>query len=513
MVAGCQVHLRSYNGKVTGDTLRIKPGDTLYLRLVNNLPANAPSVPHPQQPPPSGHAQQFNFNITNLHTHGLHVSPEGISDNVLLEVGPQTTQPYAIRVPEDHPPGTFWYHAHLHGSTAVQVSSGMAGALIVEGGLDELPEIKAAKEKIFVLQQLVFDQHGRLESFDPFNDLLGAEGWQRHVTVNGQLVPTITMRPGEVQRWRMIHAGVKENIVLILDDHKLHEVAVDGIALGRAVSWPASAPLSNGSRGLFLAPGYRSDVLVQANPLRPGETRREYLLRDEQLSPRRSLQAAGNAVRLALTGATSPRVMLGRLSGKPDGIIARVVVEGDPVDMRLPTDDQLITTFPVDPELSLPIEDQELTGQAQRVNLAAGSFACEAGSGICLPCEDGENCVFRFIIENDQEKRIYMPEQRPRHLKLGQASEWILSGTIFPHPFHIHVNPFEVEREEPSTDGAIVRRKIWKDTLLLIGSDPAEPETITVRARYADFAGKFVLHCHILGHEDMGMMELVEIVR
>src|SRR5690349_12356967 len=130
-VAGCEVKLRSYNGKLTGPTLRAKPGDTLYIKMKNSLP-----------PEPHSHAGDHNiphgFNSTNLHTHGLHVSPSDNSDNVFREIGPGQSFDYVIAVPKNHAPGTFWYHAHLHGSTALQVSSGMAGMLIIEGGIDEL---------------------------------------------------------------------------------------------------------------------------------------------------------------------------------------------------------------------------------------------------------------------------------------------------------------------------------------------------------------------------------------
>ena len=297
-VLGCPAKLRTYNGRIVGPTIRAKPGDTIHLRLINNLPTPAPGElpPHPQQPAPAGHGGHglpFSFNVTNLHTHGLHVAPQGPidpstgkapfeSDNVLLELGPGEQQDYRIHIHEDHPAGTFWYHAHVHGSTAVQLSSGMAGALIIEGGradngdLDTVPSIGQVKDsqKIFVLQQLAYDKTGKVEQFNINEDL-------RPTLINGQLVPVIRMRPGEVQRWRFIHAGVQENVALALDGHAIHEVAADGITLGRSVPWaeaPASGALAQNT--LFLSPGYRSDVLVQARTPEPG---RKYFLRKLQL--------------------------------------------------------------------------------------------------------------------------------------------------------------------------------------------------------------------------------------
>ena len=146
-VAGCPASLRTYNGMIVGPIIRARPGDTIHIRLINNLPPAGELPQHPQQPEPAGHGghgHPFSFNITNLHTHGLHVAPQGPvdpstgkvpfeSDNVLLELGPREQQDYQFHIHKDHPAGTFW-HAHVHGSTAVQLSSGMAGALIIEGG-------------------------------------------------------------------------------------------------------------------------------------------------------------------------------------------------------------------------------------------------------------------------------------------------------------------------------------------------------------------------------------------
>src|SRR5262249_41470207 len=134
-----KVRLRGYAGAATNldvpyvaPTIEVMPGDTVDITLHNKLPADPtcigmatnPDIPHC-------------FNGTNLHAHGLWVSPAGNSDNVLLSINPGVDFQYEYNIPPDHPSGTFWYHSHRHGSTALQVSSGMAGALIVRG--DRLP--------------------------------------------------------------------------------------------------------------------------------------------------------------------------------------------------------------------------------------------------------------------------------------------------------------------------------------------------------------------------------------
>jgi FtsP/CotA-like multicopper oxidase with cupredoxin domain len=516
VVAGCRVQLRSYNGKLVGDTIRARAGESLYLRVMNDLP-DVPS-PHPQEPPPDDHAHVFSFNDTNLHTHGLHTAPQGTaaeeSDNVLLDIQPGHSQNYRVDIDAKHPAGTFWYHPHSHGSTAIQVSSGMGGALIVDGasdahgGLDTVPVIAAAKhqEKILVLQQLNYDATGRIETFtDPSN-----RNWlSRVVTVNGLLAPVIRMRPGEIQRWRFIHAGVQENISLSLAQHQLHEIAADGIALGRRVSWPATQPI-DGDRNILLGPGYRVDVLVQANALPAGEKRHTYILRGSPLSGRNSITiSTANRLRL-LNRLPAPASAGGVPAETPESIIAQVVVEGPTQTNRLPDSGALRDRVPS--ELP-PITDEELATHpdpsgVQNVTLTMDGRTCSP-AGDCPPtpqCDATGDCPFRFMV-ND---RVYMPSRSPRVLKLGTASTWVLKGNMVRHPFHIHTNPFQVQRVEPGPNGRNVTAAVWKDTLLLPFDESAQ---IVARSRYTRFTGEFVLHCHILGHEDSGMMERVKITQ
>ncbi|MEM6611215.1 MAG: multicopper oxidase domain-containing protein [Cyanobacteria bacterium P01_C01_bin.72] len=485
-IADCQVHLRSYNGQLVGPTLRVKPGDTINLKLINDLPPepNLSAAPLLVEESPDGCKYELakhtsnvphNFNITNFHTHGLHVDPGNCSDNVLRVMNPRGTAAdpapeYTVKivVPPDHPAGTFWYHAHLHGATALQVSSGMAGALIVEGGLDDVPEIAAATDQVFVLQQIAYDQQGQVENYNEFQPEKWGES-QRRITINGQIVPVIEMRPGEVQRWRFIHAGVRERIDVELRNNrtrralKLHEIAVDGIALGKLDSW----------KTVELEPGYRSDVLVKAENLLPGETSQQYDLIDSPSSRKESLLNKGE------TGS----------------ILARVIVKGESLDMPLPSDRQIAMVKAEDAPPD--ILDRELK-TLKPTQLAAFSISQVASN----PNQ------FKFAV-NDH---AFDPEEE-RKLKLNQAEVWRISTDsaqvgkkrlLDKHPFHIHVNSFQYDRQDPHHQ----TERIWRDTLMIVADEPQ-----TIRTRYTDFSGKFVLHCHILDHEDQGMMEAVEIVK
>jgi hypothetical protein len=137
-IGGTRLYLRAYEGGLA-PTLRMKPGETLKIRLINDLPPNRDILPsnpsHPHQ-----------FNNTNFHFHAAHCSPSGIADNVMRSMAPGKSYDVEIALPADHTRGTYWYHI-IHGSADVQVASGMAGAIIVEGDFADVPEIARARER------------------------------------------------------------------------------------------------------------------------------------------------------------------------------------------------------------------------------------------------------------------------------------------------------------------------------------------------------------------------------
>lgn len=488
-IAGCSVSLRTYNGRLVGPTLRLRPGGTLNLRLSNQLPAESAQQVADQAKQQAEQAflatAPHSYNTTNLHTHGLHVSPQGNSDNVLLAIPPQTDFLYEIKVPANHPPGTFWYHAHTHGSTAIQVGSGMAGALIIEDAPAALPPALLAateREKVLIIQTILYDATGEANDItaffpdSPSTKTLCEQGnsgctWQnsrRRITINGQIVPVIRMRPGEVQRWRLIDAAFRESLNLRLEGHTLYEIALDGLYLGRVDAWGPD-------RSIELQSGYRSDVLVQARS-EPGRYR---------------LIDAASAANVSLRGIA-----------EPENVLAEVVVEGEPLPMELPTSDQMAALA--------PFPGVDLSETADGVQTAVFQI------GSAYNAKDKRN-YFQINSHPFDPSRI-------RTLRLGETEMWSLStvgdptgvpncagqdpdtcGPIpaLPHVFHIHVNPFQVARQDPQGN----REMVWKDTVLI-----PPGQTLNIFTRYLDYIGQFVMHCHILDHEDLGMMELVEVV-
>ncbi|WP_164016424.1 multicopper oxidase family protein [Pyxidicoccus trucidator] len=462
VVASDEVRLRSYNGKLVGPVIEVRPGDTLNVFLNNNLPEIPPPPPPPPGTPPPPNNIPHGFNATNLHFHGLHVSPAGISDNVMIAAGPGDRLQYEVKIPRDHAAGTYWYHPHKHGSVTLQVASGMVGALIIRGDIDRVPAIKKAKERIFVFQQIAYELNaqgiGEVERYAPTFTPLG--GWPvliqqgRRFTINGEVEPTFILKPGEVQRWRFIHAGTREplQVKLVKRDPKTraevpipqYQIALDGITTGFIDRVDVTE----------LHPAYRADVLVRAvddkgKPLPEGV----YWLVDENPAAR----------------------------GTPSRDLARVVVKGGKCEMALPKESELKGLAPFK-----PIEDDEITGTQE------AHFSIDPPN----PNPPPPPAVQPKFLINGKE---FDPHAPPRKLKLDAVEEWNISSRDLDHPFHIHVNPFMFKR----ADGRVV----WKDTINL-----APLQSMKVRTRYTRYIGVFMVHCHILVHADLGMAETMEIV-
>ncbi|CAM9732064.1 unnamed protein product, partial [Sphacelaria rigidula] len=150
------LNVRAYEGSVPGPTLRVMAGDKLVVNLVNSL-----EMPEGKPAGRGGAGERFWEgrveawpNVTNLHVHGLHVSPEGVADNIYRRAGPSDALEYVYDLPQDHYPGTFYYHPHYDGSSSVQTLGGMSGVIVVEDPPGTLsPEMKAMREVVMILQE------------------------------------------------------------------------------------------------------------------------------------------------------------------------------------------------------------------------------------------------------------------------------------------------------------------------------------------------------------------------
>lgn len=418
-IAGRSVTTRTFEGTVPGPTLRVRRGDRMRVALVN----------HMDEP-------------TNLHFHGLHVSPSGNSDNSFLHAMPGEKLDLVLDIPTDHPAGTFWYHPHLHGSVASQVFGGLAGAIVVEGDLDQVPEVAAARERLLVFSDITLDGAGRIPAAGMMDAMNGREG--ELVLVNGLFRPRLTLRPGETERWRLVNAGGARYYRLRLSGHSLLQIATDGGALSEPVSVDE----------LLLPPGRRAEVLIQAG-----------LAGSYELT---SLPYDRGSMGMGMGGRRGSAA-----AGVPVALVT-IVVQGDPASGVLPR-----TLAPLVP---VPSAAGEVIAARREIVLSESM-----GPG-----------GMRFMIDG----KLFAHDRVDTRVRLGTTEDWtIRNATDMDHPFHLHTNPFQVV----ALNGQPVRPVGWEDTVNVPAS-----RSVTLRVRFRDFAGKTMYHCHILDHEDRGMMGVVE---
>jgi len=529
---------------LVGPTIDTRPGQTIRVTLNNMLPedstcdigdSSSANIPHC-------------FNGTNLHSHGLWVNPSGNSDNVLISIRPGVNFQYEYNIPSDHPSGTFWYHPHLHGSTALQVSSGMSGAIIIRG--DRLPTPSSngdidtllknengmeIEERVLVLQQIQYaclneqraitydckeDQVGGIENYDQF----GPGTWQasgRFTSVNGQVLGRLApAKVGAVERWRMIHAGVRDTINFELR-RKRGDASIRSLRSGQSESWieencssetiPYGVMAQDGLTmnhvqmrdQAILQPGYRVDALVTFPEAG------EYCVIDAAAPAEANINQNEPSRRLlgVVTAAGGETI-----SGPIEEYLQNWLIGA--AERTMPEDivDQVISDLSNQLQLNsfIPhpdITDDEVTGYQE---LVFNIDVTQPGATF-------------FEIDG----KPYSHGRIDRNLVLGGVDEWKLESDFVSHPFHIHVNPFQVIKildsegrdvsEFGATDGADPQypglKGVWKDTLWVKnpGFSAASKYTIVVRTRYQRYIGDFVLHCHILDHEDQGMMQNVRI--
>ena len=468
----------TFDGALPGYTWDVDAGDTLAVRMVNHLP--------PLEPHPMVMDRPHEWTTTNLHTHGLHVSPQDNHDNIFITIPPGGHQDYVFEIPADHPGGLFWYHPHRHGGVNQQLRGGMAGALIVRGSIDKVAEVAAATERVMIIQALQLGDNYQLE--DPHPQPKPGEYLYPYskvvYTLNGRISPTVAMYPGEVQRWRILNATSEYFTSLHLFGHQWQVLAWDGL--------PLAAP--DAQDHLMLAPGNRVEVLVKAGP--------------------------AGSYRLQLTPGDSVHPDIPGMPASADAA-GRVPYRVPPMDMHGPMSSMV-------PVSQMP--DMEETPDEVRprtlLHLAVGGSGPPMGLPTALPAFDppilpiARSRTLAFTIQRDQSKKFiafgidgrpYDPAQVPYRATLGTAEEWTLvnghdaADPVHAHTYHVHVNPFRIVK----VNGRPLATPLWRDTFVLTKN---EGDSITFQTNFADFSGRFVEHCHMLSHEDLGMMAEVEVV-
>lgn len=445
MISGKKVLADTYNGSLVGPTLHVVPGQHVILQLTNNLGT-----------------------ATNLHFHGMHLSPEGNADNIFLSAQPGRTLTYRLDIPVNQPLGTYWYHDHdmcpksgqsMPGmtmsaapadvrcdGTESQIGAGLSGTIIVGDNRESLPpayrhvtaHTLALKDTQISGSDSIVYPDGVLEPASPTVRL-----------VNGQYQPTLNLEAGETQLWRIANEGYGIFYDLQLDGGSFTIVGQDGN--------PAAAPAR--VNHLLIPPGGRFDVLVTAGA--PGSTWLRTL-------------AYSNGGPTADVYPDTPLMKVDVQQGEsaatagPSGMTASPEVAG-PLPGSLPD----LSTEPIAQSRSIALSD------------------------------DGGN---NFYING---KLYDMKPTFQNPSALGTVEEWTLTNTSGQnHPFHLHTAPFQVL----SVNGVAQPPADYMDGVSVPYAVNGVAGKVVIRIRFTDFTGQWMFHCHIAGHEDNGMMGSVPVI-
>jgi len=433
-LSGRQAFGQSYNGSFVAPTIHLVPGQDATITLVNHLPV-----------------------ATNLHFHGLHVSPSQDSDNPFVCVEPGQTFNYHLTIPANHPLGSYWYHSHSMGSSCSmaampgmgfmpgqvenQIFAGLSGALVVGDDRTLLPQAyEHVTAHTMVFKDVQLDNSGHIPQNTATTSILSSNPTVR--LVNAQLRPVLSMLPGETQLWRLVNAGADIFYQLQLNGHPFTVVNEDG----RPVAQTST------SSSLLLPPGKRYDVLVTA-PLHPTDT----WLRTTPYSNGPQGDSYPNVQLVQVHIAGQLQQVLPQLTGPVPGAAAD------------------LTNATIVQHRSLVLSE----------NSAGTSF---------------------FI--NGKQFAMNTPVfSTPAHV--GTVEEWTITNTAGEdHPFHLHTNAFQVM----SINGVPQPYTHTQDIMPVLHQTNGIPGKVVIRVLFSDYPGKWMFHCHIAAHEDNGMMSFINVM-
>lgn len=408
LLPGVLTDVYAYNGTIPGPTLEVHEGDRVIAHFHNDLPE-----------------------ATTVHWHGLNL-PANADGSPYDPVAPGGERDYVYTVGRGTA-GTYWYHPHPDRRAGYQVAKGLFGAIIIRAADDPLPAIP---EKVLVLSDNRFLPDGSLDLPDldsPQGQVDMENGREGNVFfVNGQVMPTLPIRSGEVQRWRVINASAARVYRLALSGQTLLHVGDDG--------------------GLFEHP----------------EEVREILL------------------------ANSERVeLLVRGEGQPG---SRTTLETLPYDRYVPQ------TRPADWNRS-----HDLLTLAYSAERPLPPVRLPATLRVIPTLDTAQTVLTRVVVLSQGliNGRAMDMNRVDFYGRLGTTEIWQIENVVgMDHPFHLHGFHFQVL----DRNGVPVRRRTWKDTVNV----PAH-ERVRIIVRFDGYPGKWMFHCHILDHEDQGMMGILEL--
>ena len=445
-LAGVNVSTTS-GDNYTGPTLNVNRGDTIRIRMENDLPDSIPLAPDINTAFSTISTMTPGPQPINNHMHGLHVSPAGSSDNVLIEIPQEMGFVYQYTIPQDQPDGLFWLHNHRHEFTSDQTYRGLAAMIIVgnaASNIDQVASIPAANQRVMAmqtqnlasatnpsipsylinpqmdgaaysvggasgtpLQYLQYFQGGSVDSTAPYTDPTSSAGgipssFIKQYTINGLVNPTITVGKGQTEVWSFDNISSVTNFQIRLYDqagtrvdNNLFQISQDGNALVSPVA----------GNDLVVAPGSRYSFVVTA----PSTAGQSYTLRANDIN---SGTKASNTFPIPLVTITANNT------------------NGTTLSPAIST--STVLTSSSNPEF----QDLSTAPIAANRTVVFSSTVANPNAGGSI--SGGAGNAFQINGESFPENVIFQP-------RLGTVEEWtILNYSNQPHPFHIHVNDFQV---------------------------------------------------------------------
>jgi FtsP/CotA-like multicopper oxidase with cupredoxin domain len=521
--ASGQMHYcyREANGS-SAPNLRVHPGDWLIVNLKNDLRPSLHSAPghdhdKDENAPLGGSCGRGRMDglATNLHFHGLYVAPICHQDDVLHTLISPSEPPfeYRLQIPLDQPPGLYWYHPHVHGFSNAQVQGGASGALIVEGIERANPSLARLPKRVLVIrdQELVTPNAAPQATLvmpempplrDPDGDILntGTGGGKpsKDLSVNFVVVPypdyspgLIMMRPSERQLWRVLNASAITYLDLrILFNgvpQPMGEVSLDGVPNNYSDYNRGNNP-THSDKGASKAPSKSSDanriVWEKHIDLPPGG-RADFIFQGPPTG------VYGNLITHDVD--TGP-------AGENDPIrpLANIIANAEAPEPR--------SVLPVSPS-PLAAQSSVWIGNVKPVRERKLYFSERPSD----PNNPNSPTVFMLTVDGQNPAPYDAASTVPDlTVQLGDVEDWIIENrTRELHAFHIHQIHFLLEE----ASGVPVNEPFLRDVVNVPfwnGSSATFPSVkLRMDFRNPRIVGTFVYHCHLLEHEDGGMMGTV----
>jgi suppressor of ftsI len=431
----------SFAGREIPPVIRMSPGQDLRLTYKNEMSTQS------REQCIDGPC----MNMTNLHFHGLHVSPNAPQDDVLTMMAmPGQSLQYVVNIPLDQPPGLYWYHTHPHGESYQQSLDGMSGAIVIDGMERYVPEVRQLRERILILRDRVVgkdDPTGpelRRAAGIPERDCSATAAVpERIFTVNGMLRPQIDISPGERQFWRIVNASPDLYADLKIDSENFEIVALDGMPL----SFHDPKRRTESVDDVFVPPAGRVEAIVTG----------------PQHDAHASLRTL--CIDTGPDGDPNPAMALADLVDLPQrGAKAVAAPRNSPAPIYK------------------PLSPAQLGGMENSPPDFVVTFT-EDKSG--------------FYINGSKFSMADLPMLT---VATGTYHHWrVANDTNELHPFHIHQVHFLIY----SQNNTRVAQPEWLDTVNV----PVKG-SIDLIMDFTDpiIRGVSLFHCHLLSHEDKGMM-------